>query len=195
MRSVLWISTLVLVACGGHANGPTDGSTAADTSSRAPAMHRAKAVACPPLLIDPKAPCFSVDGGTGGTCAKNSDCTSPFNPRCELFRPQGYCLCQVDDCQSDNDCRAFGDHDAGACTCNSSPLTNLCVDANCRVDADCGPHGYCSPMIDPCSKAISGYFCHTPKDTCTDDADCPGTPCTYLPMASLWRCVRPPQCQ
>ncbi|MDB4979746.1 MAG: hypothetical protein JWM82_498 [Myxococcales bacterium] len=209
MRSavVLLITTLVLGACGRHAitgvpvlgsdaaGPPTDGSGAEETSSRPPAIHRATAPACPPLAIDPDAPCFPVDAGPQGGCTKNSDCTVGLNPRCVVFRPRGFCTCESDTCRSDTDCHPFGDRDAGACACNPAPLSSLCVDQNCRVDADCGPHGYCSPMFDACSKAISGYYCHTPKDTCIDDADCPGTPCTFLPMESLWRCVRPPQCQ
>lgn len=183
-------STLALVACGGHANGPTDASAAADGSRRAPAMHRATAAACAPL--GPDASC-SADGGAKGECATNSDCTGAVNPRCAVYPPRGICVCQADDCQSDIDCPAFGDHGAGVCTCHSASL-NTCVDGACHADADCGPHGYCSPTFDPCSKELTGYFCHTPDDTCTDDADCPGTPCIFLPMESQWRCVRPPPC-
>jgi hypothetical protein len=207
MRSavVLWISTLVLVACGGRAktglagmvsdaSPPTDGSGAADTSSRVPAMHRATA-ACLPILVDPDAPCFSIDGGTEGGCTKNSNCTNGLNPRCEVFLPRGFCICQYDTCRSDSDCHAFGGVDAGACACNSNSLTDNCVGGNCRVDADCGPDGYCSPVFDACSGAINNYFCHTPKDKCIDDADCPGTSCSFVPTDSLWACVRLPHCQ
>ena len=37
-----------------------------------------------------------------------------------------------------------------------------------------------------------GYFCHTPKDECSDDDDCPGKAdgaCRYIPEAGHYKCA------
>jgi hypothetical protein len=70
------------------------------------------------------------------------------------------------------------------------------------VDADCGPGGSCSPggFSDFCFTPV--YFCHTTKDTCVDNSDCPrsgtGYPqsCNYDPANGHFACgdacVAPP---
>jgi hypothetical protein len=71
------------------------------------------------------------------------------------------------------------------------------VPGNCRVDADCGPGGYCSPTVDSgCGSfyGVQGYYCHTPADECVNDRDCPGygTPeapyCAYSTTVGHWVC-------
>jgi hypothetical protein len=90
--------------------------------------------------------------------------------------------------------------------------------SNCRVDADCGPGGYCSPSViaycfcprtelcdstsmctangNPvpcvCGDACGhGYFCHTGCDACTDDSDCAaGQTCNYDTLSHRWECSR-----
>jgi hypothetical protein len=43
------------------------------------------------------------------------------------------------------------------------------------VDSDCAS-GYCSPSVGSLGTfyGIQGYYCHTPKDTCSNDSDCGG---------------------
>jgi hypothetical protein len=70
------------------------------------------------------------------------------------------------------------------------------------LDSDCGPDGYCSPSIEGnCFFGQSPYFCHTARDTCTDDSDCPSvdaeagscpivTPCAYDTGEQRWACTQ-----
>jgi hypothetical protein len=85
------------------------------------------------------------------------------------------------------------------CACHGSPdvgqLGNSCVPGNCRIDSDCGAGGYCSPSVasDSCGR-IGGYYCHTPKDTCVNDTDCPVANdgpqiCTYSTTDKHWACT------
>ena len=80
-------------------------------------------------------------------------------------------------------------------------MANICYTAsNCRVDADCGPGGFCSPsnldtIIQCWGPCGTGYFCHTPKDSCLDGNDCNGSSGCYLdPTSQSWMCMmlRPP---
>jgi hypothetical protein len=82
--------------------------------------------------------------------------------------------------------------------CHGSAYThgagNTCLTSNCRVDADCGAGGYCSPAdnVSSCGSVL-GYFCHTASDMCLDDSDCTGSGmgpqvCTYVPTAGHWEC-------
>lgn len=75
---------------------------------------------------------------------------------------------------------------------------NCATGGNCRSDADCGPSttGYCSPSRDlgACGRGIGaaawvGWFCHTPRDTCTDDADCYPNGCVYVEASGRWACA------
>ncbi len=95
----------------------------------------------------------------------------------------------ADGCLSDSDCTQ-GD----ACACASqfggnAPHANACIATGCRVDADCGPGGFCSPSTGERCGGLSGYFCHTPSDCCTNDSDCPsGQACRHDPTLGSWRC-------
>jgi hypothetical protein len=68
------------------------------------------------------------------------------------------------------------------------------VQGNCRVDADCGAGGYCSPAENTSSCGnLLGYYCHTASDQCLDDTDCTGggagaQVCTYVSSAGNWQC-------
>jgi hypothetical protein len=68
------------------------------------------------------------------------------------------------------------------------------VPGNCRIDADCGAGGYCSPSAgsDSCG-GLGGYYCHTPKDSCINDTDCssnnPGQVCTFSTTDAHWECT------
>jgi hypothetical protein len=90
------------------------------------------------------------------------------------------------------------------CDCRESPFhgapaaANRCTQAgNCRVDADCGASGYCSPSYSiACgiNMPIVGFFCHTVNDECIDDSECQVSPttgqgfCAFDPLAKRWVC-------
>jgi hypothetical protein len=124
----------------------------------------------------------------------DSDCATGQNGRC-LPTPGVACApeCSYDTCQSDVDCGGR------ACACRTSgsdSAANACAPGNCAVDADCGPGGYCSPsgLLGTCG---IGYYCHTPGDTCLDDADCANNQgCSFDTHALAWACAvtctRPP---
>jgi hypothetical protein len=85
---------------------------------------------------------------------------------------------------------------------------------DCRIDADCGPGGYCSPSqvgvlcscpspalcppgthCEPgpctCDDACGhAYYCHTSSDACIDDSDCSqGATCNYDTVEKHWTCA------
>jgi hypothetical protein len=77
----------------------------------------------------------------------------------------------------------------GVCACSGVYSGNACVTGSCHIDADCGAEGYCSPEIEHCSGAVTGYFCRTTKDTCTDDKDCGvAAHCARDPGSGVWGC-------
>ena len=54
--------------------------------------------------------------------------------------------------------------------------------------------GYCSPSLGSCGHMYGtvGYFCHSPKDECNDDDDCPGKAdgaCRYVPEGGYFKCT------
>jgi hypothetical protein len=80
--------------------------------------------------------------------------------------------------------------DGNVCVCSGVYGGNTCVARNCRVDADCGDGGYCSPQDAFCYNGAIGYFCHTPKDTCIDDTDCAlGARCVHDAATGAWGCM------
>lgn len=101
-----------------------------------------------------------------------------------------------DNCMQDSDCAS-----GGVCSCAGNtfapqlhPSANTCVASNCRVDSDCGPGGYCSPTVSAgCGSfyGVQGYDCHTPADSCINDADCTpasGGYCAFAPEVGHWAC-------
>jgi hypothetical protein len=126
----------------------------------------------------------------GGACVTAADCTldGSFYPvKCLQS------MCTFDECLTDSDCPGQ------ACSCASDYYggnglhANQCVPANCHVDSDCGPNGYCSPSVGYCG-TYGGFYCHTKKDTCVDPtkdcADCTtfGNACQYSPAAGGFTC-------
>ena len=108
------------------------------------------------------------------------------------------CSCSYDTCVVDSDCKT-----GELCDCRSpwhygDKGPARCLPGNCRTDADCGTDGYCSPSMDfGCGAylGVTGWFCHTPADSCTNDSDCKnldggwGTPfCCYRPEVGRWAC-------
>jgi len=114
-------------------------------------------------------------------------------------------------CTSDDDC-------AGTSACMCEPTwrgqdrypPRICISGgNCRVDADCGPGGYCSLSLIPGSQVLpdggagygtqlaNGYFCHTSRDCCLDTAECaprgwPEDTCLFDRSLAAWRCAGGP---
>jgi len=99
-------------------------------------------------------------------------------------------------CTSDAECGA------AVCECGEDfqcfgPKRNVCLTkGNCHVDADCGPGGFCSFSSDGayCGMYGNGYFCRTPNDQCTDDAECPReadgpTSCQFNATQGYWACA------
>jgi hypothetical protein len=102
-----------------------------------------------------------------------------------------------DECLADADCAG-----SGVCSCAGNTFEyahatrNLCVPANCRTDAECGPE-VCSPSFGDAGPfyGVQGYYCHTASDTCGNDSDC-GTDnlgrqgyCMFAATAGHWTCA------
>lgn len=122
------------------------------------------------------------------SCATDAHCTDGVNGRCEERRGTA---CTYDECFEDSECNT-----GGPCACEGGfwSDSNACLLGNCRTDADCGD-GYCSPSFGDCGDyaGVIGYYCHTPEDTCIDDADCGGSDmgpgyCMYRPEVARWAC-------
>ncbi len=190
---VVSFSVLAIVAihCGGSTTGP-------GTPPHTPKVHRETAMTCDdtrsPGITDAGAPADSgaPDSGLPGQCNQDSDCTQGKNGRCGYSRIG--LQCSYDTCNADVDCA-----NGGVCMCRTSPMdNNHCVGgANagaCRVDADCGPKGACSPSLGSCGNygGVQGYYCHTSNDTCTDDSECNNSGmmgyCMFETMVKKWQC-------
>lgn len=142
-------------------------------------------------------------GGPAGRC----NCTWSGGPYGGTNPSANGSSCTYDGCASDADCGGK------VCLCRETALPGVtpvlgldrsdaqptvCASVgNCRVDADCGVGGYCSPSAPfECIAPVPanyGYYCHTPSDECTDDTDCPmGTAgsgdCAFDPTAGHWAC-------
>jgi hypothetical protein len=205
---------VVLAACGGVAVGPVDagsdgssgssgsGSTSGSSSGvRVPVNHRPDDSQC----STPRSPGDCGPGGSSsssgappGQCSADSDCTAGQDGRCVNAIDLPLCTCSYDACVHDSDCGP-----GRTCACHGSDYGgvqgNACVTGDCRVDADCGAGGYCSPTLDmsQCG-TLGGFYCHTPADQCIDDADCTstsGTPfCVWSPGTKRWECTSLPPC-
>jgi hypothetical protein len=202
----VWLLALAGLGCGSSVTvGATDaGATDAPAldrpvvdvppTVRVPMRHRATATTCdamrPPSTCDPGAVPMSA-------CVADGDCAMGTNGRCVGNQRDG-CRCSYDVCTEDRDCTL-----GGPCECRLASRggsgANVCIPGNCRVDADCGAAGFCSPTLGDCGDfgGLSGYYCHTPADECIDDADCRGvdagflgqTPyCAYSREVGRWRC-------
>ncbi|HEY2728801.1 MAG TPA: hypothetical protein VGK52_02600, partial [Polyangia bacterium] len=74
---------------------------------------------------------------------------------------------------------------------------NRCVPSSCRIDADCGAGGLCSPGYGYCQSS-TGYHCRSAADSCCSSADCAGmgtaSTCEYAPTTGHWQCLAPVGC-
>jgi hypothetical protein len=154
--------------------------------------HRPNDAQC--LTTPPPGDCNGPSGN--GMCSNDNQCTMGTNGRCvQMGEGVEYCGCTYDTCMQDANCPT-GD----TCACHGSAYTdgegNVCVPGNCRVDADCGAGGYCSPSVDTmgCGGGVAGYYCHTPQDQCVNDSDCgeggggEGV-CVFSTSAGYWQCT------
>jgi hypothetical protein len=208
------VAVMALCACGGVSENPpgggstngsdagtggssSDGGSTSDAgASPVPTNHRPSNAEC--IAPAPAGDC-SGPGPTAGGCTTDNACTSGTDGRC--ITPGGGiasdCVCTYDACTADTDCTT-----GKTCACHGSPYTDgagsTCVVGNCRVDSDCGVSGYCSPSstTSVCGNNLAGYYCHTAKDECVNDTDCPsstttpGVPmCIYSTTDTRWECV------
>jgi hypothetical protein len=144
---------------------------------------RPQALACP--ATNPAS--FGAPEG-GGVCTTDADCAEGGS----TFR---WCLagvCSVDQCVTDANCPS-----GQACGCanmfgGNAIHANACVEAACRVDADCAAlgSGVCSPSRGARCGGLTGYQCHSPADDCQSDADCCGDKpaCRYQTPLGHWAC-------
>jgi hypothetical protein len=198
MLSLVWF--VAAPACGGQAVGSGSGSGTPDSgqgghdgsSARVPQNHRPSDSAC--MTTPPVGSCSP--GGPAAMCDEDSDCEDGVNGRCdnEAPAPIAGCSCSYDTCAADSSCPT-----GQTCACHDTPYVyggNHCVTGDCRVDADCGVGGYCSPSIGLSSCGdIGGYYCHTPSDACVDDSDCSSFEvCAYDTGAKHWACAMNPAC-
>jgi hypothetical protein len=152
-------------------------------------------------------PFVNADAGALVMCKMDSDCSNPSmgtNGRCGPGGRIAGCQCSYDQCFADGDCANGGVCECGRATSSGGGAAvpvpgptitpvNVCKAGNCRLDKDCGAGGYCSPSLGSCGNffGVVGYWCHTPKDKCVDDADCAkqgGGDCRYAPMTGAWEC-------
>ncbi len=168
---------------------------------RVPYNHRPSDAQC--MQTAPAGSCSCTVGCSSPqfTCTSDSACggtDAGANGRCINQGGPAGCFCTYDSCDGDIDCPS-----GQTCGCHGSPYTygvgNTCVPGNCRVDADCGTGGYCSPSpAMPCDMTgwdycqDIGYYCHTPNDRCINDSDCgagPGLGCVYSASDGEWECL------
>ena len=175
-------------------------------------IHRAASSACPQErgagISGLPTQCES---SARASCTRDSDCVAGANGRClQALGPACGYHCSYDDCTQDSDCTANA-----PCACRSSSSAtgpNICATgSDCRVDADCGLGGFCSPSLvgSPCQcigeifcpadagraelcggDCGHGYFCHTPKDGCLNDGDCASGACNFDLTSRAWMCTR-----
>lgn len=186
----------VLYACASSTTAPPNDGGADVAVIKAPTVHRVLPEACP--TDRPTAPPPTI---SGGTCKTDAECTQGTNGRC-LSLVLGPPSCSYDRCAKDGDCG----QSTGVCQCRAAAEggANVCRQGNCRTDGDCGVtgKGFCSPSatgIDAtCRTGIPsgsfGYFCHTPSDECSNDADCAKGvtgqgACIYDLNKVHWACV------
>jgi hypothetical protein len=124
-------------------------------------------------------------------CGMDSQCAG-VNGRCNNGGAL-FCLCTSDTCADDKACPS-----GQTCACHGSPYDNAagnhCVAGNCRIDADCGSGGWCSPTYSQTGcGSLGGYYCHTPKDQCINDSDCADggvqSDCGYDTSLGYWLCI------
>ena len=169
---------------------------AGGATPREPTKHRPTATTCDHTRAsnDPGAP--TDPDGPRVECRAHTDCTDGENGRCVGNGHDGW-RCTYDSCFADSDC-SDGTSGPQLCECEGGSRSdnNVCLRGTCRVDADCGAAGYCSPSFGDCGNyfGVIGYYCHTNTDECVNDADCnadgshPEAYCAFKPTVGRWQC-------
>jgi hypothetical protein len=182
---------LFAIACGSSSSSSDAGPDSA--AIHVPKVHRTASNPC----ADPRPATMVPSGIPNAPCTKDADCTTAKNGRC-VSLTAGNVKCSYDECTMDSECGS-----SSVCSCRepNNAFANTCEHGNCKTDADCGGK-YCSPSGFPidvyCRSGIPlgsfGFFCHTAKDDCTDDADCAADAsyppaCVFDAVQSRWTCM------
>lgn len=158
---------------------------------RVPARHRSAGSTCladrGPGVDLPQ--CADRNSGATPGCTRDADCTNGTRGRCLAYGgPACSSACTYDTCSSDSDCPSNQPCECRASTSSSQP--NACVtEGDCRVDADCGAGGYCSPSLVGISGSCVGAA------ACWPDAG--GGSCSMYTPATGWvdvPCLCPVSC-
>jgi hypothetical protein len=123
-------------------------------------------------------------------CASDSDC--PNNEPCECRTSESSYAANA--CATGGNCRV--DSDCGPCGyCSPSQVDQFCFCPSSALCPDGGGGCYVATSSGwqevPCACGDAcghGHFCHTPRDTCTDDSDCNGGTCNYDRLNKVWSC-------
>ena len=175
------------LGCSSSSSGDTtDGGGGDGPITHAPKDHRPAPTTCTPSKSPGACPTTPTPAGD---CKTDADCTKGTNGHC-VASGGGflYCSCAYDTCVSDGDCSG------GVCACQGSPYeidSNTCSTlGDCKVDADCGAGGYCSPSQGTgCSNGLAGYHCHGSSDECVDATDCASANfCAFDTTKKHWAC-------
>ena len=196
MIKILYISiTLSLFSCQqeetqetqetpGDAGTETAGteSAGAETTLPEPNVHRAEYSSCSMNRVVNEVNLFSDED----QCSSHDECDEGLNGRCEPQNLRFPVLeCSYDQCMGDDEC---GDT---VCACDES-IANFCYSqGDCKVDADCGAEGWCSPTLGSCGDygGTVGYYCRTSEDECLNDEECPNNGyCAYQQNLGHWQC-------
>jgi hypothetical protein len=142
-------------------------------------------------------------GGPGSTCLDDWDAPRGGSG-CVIREPTNHrpADCVPPDtgaggaCLVDANC-ADGPQGKPGTVCNCATSSCTVQPGSCRVDADCGAGGFCSPTWTSGEDVeVVAYECHTCEDQCIDDTDCtgmyPGGYCIYNQCVGYWTCSPPP---
>ena len=217
MRLAGWLLSMALVACSqtpsgngsSTAAGSGSGSTSGGANSSGSASHSSSATTPGTSRSGTTTGTSATSGSTTGgstTVTTSGDTTAssgssgsggevPADHRPVAVACDAGIGIGGNQCGQDSDCA-----DGGVCLCDVSQIplsgsSNVCYPAGCRVDADCGPGGYCSPSPTlGCCGGPSGFHCHTPQDSCLNDSDCADGGLFCLFVQTAWHCGTPQMC-
>jgi hypothetical protein len=131
--------------------------------------------------------------GSYDDCTHDSECTgnAPCACRSSSSDTASNACATGRNCRLDSDCGSVGFCSpslvGSACQCFSETFCQADAGSGCSVT---GADGVTKTV--PCScggDCGHGYFCHTPKDSCVDDNDCPGGACNFDLTSQAWVCT------
>lgn len=178
----------------------TQGTTGGGGSPTTTVTHRVEPAECDPFMASTESaipPEYRGDGGAAGEtgypvfdfqCEFDSECSAGNNGDCFFYHIQldgiyAGTRCSYG-CNVDADCAA-----GTVCECTGG--NNTCVPATCTTDDDCEGNRLCmrSEYFDGCSTNVH-YACQSPKDECTQHADCPlNGECGFDPNVGHHKCM------